>query len=83
MLQLTWDTLYLLTNFTSISDVHNYGTRGSCYNFHISKEMALSPKSFAFTAIKQWNLLPNDIKSINVFQVFKRKLKQHLSSHYD
>ena len=74
---------YLRTNFTSISDVHDHGTRGSRYNFRISKEMALSPKTFAFTAIKQWNLLPNDIKSINVFRVFKRKLKEHLSLHYD
>ena len=74
---------YLLPNFTRISDVHAHGTRSSSHNFHISRELALSPHGFAFTAIKQWNNLTNPIKSIEVFRVFKKKLKQHLISQHD
>ena len=74
---------YLLPNFKSVSDAHNHNTRGSSFNFHMSRELSLSPNGFACTAIKQWNELPNDLKSISVFRVFKQKLKQFLLSKYD
>ena len=47
------------------------------------RELSLSPTSFSFLAIKQWNELPNDIKSISEFRVFKRKLKDFFISQYD
>ena len=59
--------VYLLPNFKSVSDAHTHNTRGSNFNFHMSRELSLSPNGFAFTAIKQWNALPNDLKSITDF----------------
>ena len=73
---------YLLPNFKSISAAHTHNTRGSAYNFHLSRELSLSPTSFSFIAIKQWNELPNDIKGITAFRVFKRRLKQYLLEQY-
>ena len=74
---------YLLPNFKSISDTHTHNTRGSSYNFCLSRDLSLSPKGFSFIAIKQWNELPNSLKSIENFRVFKRKLKQFLLNQYD
>ena len=74
---------YLLHNFKSISDAHTHNTRGSSFNYVLSRELSLSPTSFSFLAIKQWNELPNDIKSISEFRVFKRKLKEFFISQYD
>ena len=74
---------YLLPNFRAISTVHSHNTRGSSFNFQLSRELSLSPSSFAFTAIKQWNGLPNNLKDIHEFRVFKRKLKQFLIEQYD
>ena len=74
---------YLLPNFKSISDTHTHNTRGSSYNFCLSRNLSLSPNGFSFIAIKQWNELPNSLKSIENFRVFKRKLKQFLLNQYD
>ena len=73
---------YLLSNFTAISEAHGHNTRGSCYNFHVSRELSLAQSSFAFTSVKQWNNLPPTIKSIDTFRVFKMKLKEFLISRY-
>ena len=73
---------YLLPNFTAVSASHSHNTRGSEYNFSISRELSLSQSSFAFSAIKYWNGLPNSIKCIESFQVFRRKLKQFLFEQY-
>ena len=56
---------YLLPNFKSISNAHTHNTRGSSYNFHLSRELSVSPNGFSFKAIKQWNQLPNSLKSID------------------
>ena len=74
---------YLLPNFKFVSDAHSYNTRGSSHNFHLSRQLSLSPNSFSFTAIRQWNELPNSLKAIDSFQVFKQKLKQFLLNQYD
>ena len=73
---------YLLPNFKSVSDAHTHNTRGSSHNFHLSRQLSLSPNSFSFTAIRQWNELPSNLKAIDSFQVFKCKLKQFLLNQY-
>ena len=74
---------YLLPNFTAISTAHSHNTRGSGFNFVLSRELSLSQSSFAFTAIKHWKSLDNDIKCIEEFRVFKHKLKRFFISQYD
>ena len=73
---------YLLPNFRFVSDAHSHFTRGSSFNFYLSRDLSLSPSGFSFTAIKQWNELPNSLKSIENFQVFKRKLKEFMLGQY-
>ena len=74
---------YLLPNFTAVSAAHSHNTRGSDFNFTVSRELSLSRNGFSFTAIKHWNKLPNEIKCIDELRVFKRKLKQFFISQYD
>ena len=74
---------YLLPNFTSISAVHSHNTRGSGLNFVMTRELSLSQKGFAFIAIKHWNSLPSDLKSIVNIRVFKQRLKQFLFTSYN
>ena len=74
---------YLLPNFKLISMAHSYNTRGSSNNFFVSRELSLFSNGFAFIAIKQWNELPENIKSTTEFRVFKRRLKQHIITLYD
>ena len=73
---------YLSLNFTPITDRHSHFTRGSSFNYVISPEFSNAPSSFAFTSIKEWNALPGDIKSIQSFPIFRRKLKQFLMLNY-
>ena len=73
---------YLLPNFKFVSDAHTHFTRGSSYNFHLSRALSLSQNAFSYTAISQWNALPNSLKSIDDFRVFKYKLKQYLLAQY-
>ena len=74
---------YIMSNFQSLSSSHTHNTRGKEFNFRLSKENSLSPSSFMFTAAKEWNSLPNCLKSISDFRVFKRKLREYLLSRYD
>ena len=74
---------YLMSNFKSIASVHSHNTRGSDFNFSLPRYLSLSPHSFAFTAIRHWNLLPNNVKGVEQFWVFKQRLKSYLMSRYD
>ena len=73
---------YLSSGFVSLLRTHSYRTRGSESNYHISREIALSPTSFTFTAIKTWNGLPVQLKRLDSLPNFKKKLKEFLISRY-
>ena len=73
---------YLKVNFCPISEAHSYNTRGRNLNYHVSKDVAMCPRSFSFTAIKLWNALPLELKSIQQLPIFKRKLKEYLFKRY-
>ena len=73
---------YLLCNFSLLANCHSYNTRGSSCNFALTRDMSCSPFSFTFTAVKEWNALPNSLKDISEFRVFKKKLKDYLNSFY-
>ena len=71
---------YLATSFQSLASSHSHNTRCSSHNYFISKELANSPTSFSFTAIKHWNSLPRCLKEIQKFGSFKTRLKQFILS---
>ena len=67
---------YLNFHFQKLNEIEGrIATRAKAYNFHVPK---ISPNTFAYTTIKDWNNLPNDIKSINNFKYFKEKVVKHL-----
>ena len=74
---------YLLSYFVRASEVHNYNTRGSQFNFKIptATNNSIASNSFSFNAIKAWNALPNNIKCIQQYLNFKTRLKSHLINH--
>ena len=55
---------YLSPLFVPNEMVHSHGTRGLICNYHISRNLAKAPTSFAFTAIKHWNSLPISFKRV-------------------
>ena len=69
---------YLSVNFRSIAQSHGFNTRRSTYDYVVSRDVAASSQSFVFTAIKQWNSLPQSLKCVGSLQCFKTRLKQHL-----
>ena len=73
---------YLRTNIVSVSDTHSYRTRGSISNFHMSKSLSNCPSAFAFSCVKDWNSLPDRIKTIDSLPTFKRELRKFLMSSY-
>ena len=74
--------LYLISDFKLVSDSHVHETRGSRFNYHVPKSLALAPTTFSFTVIKQWNSLPNFLKEPMSLPSFKRRLKEYLLSRY-
>ena len=68
---------YLGFHFRKLNEYEGrIDTRGKAYNFHVPK---ISPNTFAFSTIKDWNSLPNDIKSSSYFKSFKEKVVKHLA----
>ena len=71
---------YLSTSFQALASSHSHDTRRSSSDYFISKDLANSPNSFSFTAIKHWNSLPLALKQITKFGTFKTRLKEFLLS---
>ena len=71
---------YMKTFFTKIRDVHSYNNRGSSYNFHVPKINTITAKTFYYNAITLWNSLPDNVKSLQNKDSFKKSLKSHLFS---
>lgn len=69
---------YLKDNFKKVNEHHEYNTRSSQFNFVVPKIKGVDSTSFYFNAVKDWNALPNSIKSIKDHGAFKVALKQHL-----
>ena len=71
---------YLMTNCRSISDAHTHNTSGSNFNYCVSKNLARSQNSFAYTATRSWISISVSLKSISDsdIKIFKRKLRMAL-----
>ena len=71
---------YLKENFIKVSEHHTYNTRSSHSNFVVPKIRGVDSTSFFYTAINDWNTLPNDLKTVENHDSFKTNLKQFLKS---
>ena len=65
---------YLSSNFEPLSASHAHNTRGSSFNYRVSREIANSQKSFAFTAVSHWNALPPSLLGVPSLATFKVSL---------
>ena len=66
---------YLRFNFQKLNEnTERIATRAKAHNFHVPK---IDPKTFAYSTIKDWNNLPNDIKMTNSLKTFKDKVVKH------
>ena len=73
---------YLAKRFVPIQNTHSHNTRSSAFDYCTSKEMSYSLTGFSYTAIKEWNDLPNALKAIDSEKLFRRKLHEHFSLSY-
>ena len=69
---------YMKDNFVSIKDTHRYHTRASEHNFIIPNCQGSISNTFYYSAIKDWNGLPDSIKSIKDSVKFKFEVKKFL-----
>ena len=70
---------YLQENFTLVSSTSRYATRSSSNrNFIVPQISTYEAGTFYYSAIKDWNVLPVNIKEITNKDTFKDALKQFL-----
>lgn len=73
---------YMKYNFTKIKDCHQQYTRSSEFNFWVPSIKGQQKFTFYYNAIKDWNFLPNSLKSIKNTNAFKIGVKQFLSDKF-
>ena len=69
---------YFNSYYSKASQSHSHDTRFSFFNFCVPKINSITAKTFYYNAIKQWNNLPDHIRSSQTKIVFKSKIKKHL-----
>ena len=70
---------YMQDNFTRIIDLpQRIYTRASYNNFFVPRVQGEASKSFYFNAIKNWNALPDRIKTIENENTFKENVKLYI-----
>jgi hypothetical protein len=72
---------YLKTDFVKVSDCHDHNTRSSDFNFKVPKANSIIETTFYCNAIRQWNQLPDQLKSMQSKDAFKTALKRYLRTH--
>ena len=70
--------VYMYAYFCRMSEVHSYETRGSVFNYQLPKCNTNIGKTFHFSAIKDWNALPSNIKEVHSKITFKYVCKKWL-----
>ena len=74
---------YISMNFSPISSSHSYPTRSSAaHDFVVPRLLSNAQDSFSFTAMKEWNGLPTQLKSILSESVFRARVRQFLLERY-
>ena len=74
---------YMSNNFTPVASTHSHSTRGSVScNFSVTRPMSLAQDSFSFSAMKEWNSLPSDLKCISSESIFRTRVKKYFMEKY-
>lgn len=68
---------YMKDNFAKCNEVHSYGSRSNL-KFYVPHNGGFTAASFYFNGIRDWNMLPNNIKDTESKYVFKKLVKTHL-----
>ena len=68
-------------NFVNVKDFHKYQTRFSEHNFTIPDYQGPKSHTFYYSAIKDWNSVPEKLKTIQDNKKFKFELKKFLQLH--
>ena len=55
---------YMKEHFLNVSEIHKYQTRSNEHNFFISQCQGPKSQTFYYSAIKDWNDLPDHLKGI-------------------
>ena len=69
---------YLSENFVKTSDIHRHNTRGSSENFVVPSVSGVAATTFYYSAIKDWNSLPSEVKIRSNYNSFKGAAKAYL-----
>lgn len=73
---------YLRADFRCCADARFYNTRSSNFNFIVPQCNSVMKQTFYYNGIKDWNDLPEYIKSINNFVQYKKSVKKYLLESY-
>ncbi len=69
-------------NLKTNADFHSYNTRRR-ENIHLNQTNSFSGKSkISHSAVKYFNELPEELRKIDVREIFKKELKMHLLEKY-
>ena len=71
---------YLRRGFVPIRDIHDHKTRGSCVGFHISANDVVG--TFEYFGKKEWNEIPERLKTLKNINAFKTGLKESFLESY-
>ena len=69
---------YLSEDFVKTSDIHRHNTRGSSEIFVVPSVSGVAATTFYYSAIKDWNSLPSEVKIRNYYNSFKGEAKAYL-----
>ena len=64
--------------FKFVKDLHAHNTRSNLHNFCLPNKCGKDNATFVYSAIKDWNTLPTNIKTIKYITKFKMTVKEHL-----
>ena len=68
--------------FVCLSEIHFHYTRASAHNIYKHRELKICQLPYRVRAQKYWNNIPNDLKTLSSFRIFKSELKSYLLSRY-
>ena len=74
---------YFYKNYNLFSvGQHSHNTRNRHQIVPVFQRLSVSQRSMYYAAPKAWNSLPQPLRNISKFQIFKRELKNHLIQQY-